>query len=104
LQRELPFAVAAEPHDRDVERRRLAVAARAGDARVEPGGGCVGAAADVTADDAQPGPHRADHPLADAGDGERGGRRRGQRHADDEQDGDVLDGRLATAGSGHTPL
>ena len=52
-QRELPFAVPAEAHDREVERRVLAPRPLARDARIEPGRGGVGAAADVTADNAQ---------------------------------------------------
>src|SRR5215211_2089030 len=92
LQRELPLAVLADPHDRNVDRRLLARRPRARDARLQPGRGRVGAAADVAADDADSGPDGRDDALADARDCNAGDR---EQRRDDEKDRDVLGRRLA---------
>ena len=91
-QRQLPLAVLADPHEREVDRGLDARRARPRDARREPRGGRVRAAADVAADDADGGADRGDDALADARDRDR--RHREQR-GDDEEDRDVLGRRLA---------
>jgi hypothetical protein len=94
--------VLADPEHRDVDGRARALGALARHARRQPGGRRVGGPAQVTADDADPGPDGRHDPLADAADRDRRAGAREQR-ADEEEDGDVLGGRLAGGAVGvHT--
>ena len=85
-QRELPLAVPADAHDRDVDRRVLALAALARQARREARGGGVRGPADVAADDADAGPDGRHDAVADARHGRRDGGRAREQRTGHEQD------------------